>query len=80
MGTRTTVVTVSQILIVYSGGEIDVWRFSVWSNFEIGDMDLWRSEAYMKFFEYLDQKGGFYYEVRGSSCVRKPLTDCRGRL
>jgi hypothetical protein len=36
---------------------------SVWSNFEIADMDFWRSEAYTAFFEYLDSKGGFYYEV-----------------
>lgn len=27
-------------------------------------MDFWRSEAYTKFFEYLELKGGFYYEVR----------------
>jgi len=36
----------------------------VWSNFEIADLDFWRSEAYMKFFDYLEAKGGFYYEVR----------------
>lgn len=36
----------------------------VWSNFEIADMDFWRSEAYMKYFEFLEEKGGFYYEVR----------------
>lgn len=35
----------------------------VWSNFEIGDLDFWRGEAYSKFFEFLDSKGGFYYEV-----------------
>jgi hypothetical protein len=35
----------------------------VWSNFEIGDLDFWRGEAYSKFFDYLDSKGGFYYEV-----------------
>ena len=35
----------------------------VWSNFEIGDLDFWRSETYMKFFEFLDNKGGFHYEV-----------------
>ncbi|KAF9264669.1 glycosyltransferase family 15 protein [Marasmius fiardii PR-910] len=34
-----------------------------WSNFEIADMDFWRSEAYQTFFNYLDSKGGFYYEV-----------------
>lgn len=27
-------------------------------------MDFWREEAYSKFFDYLDEKGGFYYEVR----------------
>ena len=37
---------------------------AVWSNFEIGDLDFWRNETYTKFFDYLDQKGGFYYEVR----------------
>jgi len=36
----------------------------VWSNFEIADLDFWRSEAYMKFFDYLEAQGGFYYEVR----------------
>ena len=35
----------------------------VWSNFEIGDLDLWRGEAYTKFFDFLEEKGGFYYEV-----------------
>lgn len=27
-------------------------------------MDFWRSEAYTRYFEYLEAKGGFYYEVR----------------
>ncbi|RDB21944.1 Alpha-1,2 mannosyltransferase KTR1, partial [Hypsizygus marmoreus] len=34
-----------------------------WSNFEIADMEFWRSTAYTAFFEYLDSKGGFYYVV-----------------
>lgn len=38
--------------------------FAVWSNFEIGDLNFWRGEAYGKFFDFLDSKGGFYYEVR----------------
>ena len=38
-------------------------KLAVWSNFEIGDLDLWRGEAYSKYFEFLDKKGGFYYEV-----------------
>lgn len=40
-----------------------------WSNFEIADMDFWRSEAYMKYFEYLESKGGFYYERWGDAPV-----------
>lgn len=36
---------------------------SVWSNFEIASLALWRGEAYSKYFDYLDQAGGFYYEV-----------------
>jgi len=40
-----------------------------WSNFEIADMDFWRSEAYTKFFEFLDSKGGFYYERWGDAPV-----------
>jgi alpha 1,2-mannosyltransferase len=39
---------------------------TVWSNFEIGDLDFWRGEAYTKFVDFLDKKGGFYYEVRHS--------------
>ena len=27
-------------------------------------MEFWRGEVYTKYFEYLDSKGGFYYEVR----------------
>lgn len=40
-----------------------IWHASVWSNFEIADMDFWRGEAYSKFFDFLDARGGFYYEV-----------------
>jgi len=29
-------------------------------------MDFWRSEAYVKFFDFLESKGGFYYEVRAT--------------
>ncbi|KAJ7120038.1 glycosyltransferase family 15 protein, partial [Mycena epipterygia] len=42
---------------------------AVWSNFEIADMDLWRSPSYAKFFEFLDSKGGFYYERWGDAPV-----------
>ncbi|KAL1748727.1 glycosyltransferase family 15 protein [Schizophyllum fasciatum] len=44
-------------------------RCHFWSNFEIADLDLWRGEAYTKFFEHLDRKGGFYYERWGDAPV-----------
>ena len=37
-------------------------HLAVWSNFEIADMDFFRSPEYQAFFEYLDRKGGFYFE------------------
>ncbi|KAJ6547577.1 glycosyltransferase family 15 protein [Mycena capillaripes] len=40
-----------------------------WSNFEIADMDFWRGEAYTKFFEFLEAKGGFYYERWGDAPI-----------
>ncbi|KAJ3725938.1 glycosyltransferase family 15 protein [Lentinula raphanica] len=40
-----------------------------WSNFEIADMNFWRGEAYSAFFEYLETKGGFYYERWGDAPV-----------
>lgn len=44
----------------------------VWSNFEIGDMDFWRGETYMSFFEFLDKAGGFYYEASSLSLPFPP--------
>ncbi|KAK9354279.1 glycolipid 2-alpha-mannosyltransferase-domain-containing protein [Lipomyces doorenjongii] len=40
-----------------------------WSNFEIGDMNFFRSDAYDKYFEYLDHAGGFFYERWGDAPV-----------
>ncbi|RSH94087.1 alpha 1,2-mannosyltransferase 2.4.1 [Saitozyma podzolica] len=40
-----------------------------WSNFEIGSLKFWRSQAYMDFFEHLDKAGGFYYERWGDAPV-----------
>ncbi|KAF9484134.1 glycosyltransferase family 15 protein [Pholiota conissans] len=40
-----------------------------WSNFEIASLDLWRGEAYSKFFDHLDKAGGFYYERWGDAPV-----------
>jgi len=40
-----------------------------WSNFEIANLNFWRSEAYQKYFEYLDKAGGFFYERWGDAPV-----------
>lgn len=40
-----------------------------WSNFEVGDLDFWRSDAYRTFFDYLDRSGGFFYERWGDAPV-----------
>ncbi|GMK56975.1 hypothetical protein CspeluHIS016_0308150 [Cutaneotrichosporon spelunceum] len=40
-----------------------------WSNFEIGDLNFWRGEAYTAYFEHLEKAGGFYYERWGDAPV-----------
>ncbi|CAN6631749.1 alpha-1,2 mannosyltransferase Ktr1p [Trichomonascus vanleenenianus] len=44
-------------------------RCHFWSNFEIASLDLWRSEAYTKYFDHLDKAGGFFYERWGDAPV-----------
>jgi mannosyltransferase len=40
-----------------------------WSNFEIGDMDFFRGEAYEAYFNHLDRAGGFFYERWGDAPI-----------
>lgn len=40
-----------------------------WSNFEIANLNFFRSEEYSKYFDYLDHAGGFYYERWGDAPV-----------
>lgn len=40
-----------------------------WSNFEIGDLNFWRGEAYRAYFDHLDKSGGFFYERWGDAPV-----------
>lgn len=43
--------------------EGDYWNLChYWSNFEIADLDFFRSKQYRDFFKYLDDTGGFYFE------------------
>ncbi|KAI5967341.1 KRE2 [Candida margitis] len=40
-----------------------------WSNFEIANLNFWRSDAYRAYFDYLDSTGGFFYERWGDAPV-----------
>ncbi|KAL8279174.1 hypothetical protein RQP46_008430 [Phenoliferia psychrophenolica] len=51
-------------------GEEDYSMCHFWTNFEIGDLRFFRSEAYQSLFEELDQAGGFYTERWGDAPVR----------
>lgn len=53
--------------VVESNSDYNLCHF--WSNFEIGDLNFFRSEKYIKFFDYLDKSGGFYYERWGDAPV-----------
>jgi mannosyltransferase len=45
----------------------DMWSSChYWSNFEIADLDFFRSKEYQDLFEYLDKDGGFYFERVGT--------------
>lgn len=48
----------------------DSWNFChFWSNFEVADMDFFRSEQYRSYFAALDRTGGFYTERWGDAPV-----------
>ena len=40
-----------------------------YNNFEIAEFNLFRNQAYLDFFEFLDKEGGFYYERWGDAPV-----------
>lgn len=43
------------------------------SNFEIADMDFFRSEPYSRYFDHLDRSGGFSYERWGGELASSDL-------
>jgi hypothetical protein len=51
------------VMLVPSSFDNNLMSSVDWSNFEIADMDFWRSQTYTDYFNYLDSMGGFYYEV-----------------
>ncbi len=40
-----------------------------WTNFEIANLDFFRSELYTKYFNYLDKSNGFWYERWGDAPI-----------
>lgn len=50
-----------------NGSKYNLCHF--WSNFEIADMDFWRSPAYRDYFNFLDRTGGFFYERWGDAPI-----------
>ncbi|KRH92697.1 Glycolipid 2-alpha-mannosyltransferase (alpha-1,2-mannosyltransferase) [Pseudoloma neurophilia] len=40
-----------------------------WTNFEIANLNFFRSEIYQKYFDYLDRTGNFFYERWGDAPV-----------
>ncbi|CDR47156.1 CYFA0S29e01024g1_1 [Cyberlindnera fabianii] len=40
-----------------------------WSNFEIGDLEFYRSQQYEEYFQHLEKLGGFFYERWGDAPI-----------
>ncbi|EGW33040.1 mannosyltransferase [Spathaspora passalidarum NRRL Y-27907] len=57
----------SYIDLIPSSSDYNLCHF--WSNFEIANLNFFRSEAYGRYFDYLDKSGGFYYERWGDAPV-----------
>ncbi|KAJ8080798.1 hypothetical protein PM082_017633 [Marasmius tenuissimus] len=51
------------------GGNDEWTRMCMYNNFEISHRKVWESEIYTKFFEFLEQAGGFFYERWSDSPV-----------
>jgi len=45
-------------------------RCHYWNNFELVDLNFFRSQAYMDYYDYLDKVGGFYLYRWGDALVR----------
>ncbi|GMM37157.1 mannosyltransferase [Saccharomycopsis crataegensis] len=57
----------SKALAIQSESDYNLCHF--WSNFEIANLDFFRSKAYNDYFDFLEKTGGFYYERWGDAPV-----------
>lgn len=44
-------------------------RSLYYTNFEVSKLDFWRSDEYMKYYNYIDQNGGIYYNRWGDHVI-----------
>ena len=54
-------------MLTDGNGEYNLCHF--WSNFEIADLNFFRSDTYLEYFNHLDKAGGFFYERWGDAPV-----------
>lgn len=54
-------------LTLETGSDYNLCHF--WSNFEIANLNFYRSQGYLEFFNHLDNSGGFFYERWGDAVV-----------
>jgi len=41
-----------------------------YNNFEVSDLELWRSPEYVRFIDYIDRLGGIYYTRWGDAPIK----------
>ena len=41
-----------------------------WNNFELSDIDVWRSFEYRDYIDYIDRTGGIYYHRWGDATIK----------
>lgn len=69
---KQKLVAVDKQLLSYFGNPEDPNGYNgchFWTNFEIANMEFFRSPEYQKFFDNLEQSGGFFYERWGDAPV-----------
>ena len=59
---------------IYDEDADDYNNCHFWTNFQLADLSFFRSEAYRKYFEYLDRTGNFFYERSVSSYEKEKST------
>lgn len=67
IGTPNCEPTMEDLGETISKSEYNLCHF--WNNFEIANMDFFRSPTYRSFFDYIDSTGGFFYSRYGDAVI-----------